>query len=131
MKINIFEKALANGLDDYDKGNMDGNEIVNNSQMLIQEQQNLNSKNNNKMMMSSSFANKNINYDTKHTCQYYSLFDPNFTSEKIEIHQFREYPMLIPCFECNQIIEIPTLDYECKYKKDFKICPRCKEPVLV
>ena len=62
-QTNIIGEALANGLDYYDECNMDGNEIVNNSQMLIQEQQNMNSKNNNKMMMSSSFANKNINYD--------------------------------------------------------------------
>ena len=60
---------------------MDGNEIVNNSQMLIQEQQNLNSTINNKMMMSSSFTNKNFNYDTNHTCQYCGLFESNFTSE--------------------------------------------------
>ena len=60
-QINIIGEALANGLDYYDECNMDGNEIVNNSQMLIQEQQN--SERNNKMMMISSFANKNINDD--------------------------------------------------------------------
>jgi len=136
-QINTIEEALANadGLDDYDDGNMDNNEMVNNSQMLNQEQQNMYSENNNKMMMSSSFANKNMNDDTKHTCQYCGLFDPNFTSEKIEIHQFRECPMLIPCFKCNQIIEISQLNHhyvnECKFKKDFKVCPRCKEPVLL
>jgi len=135
-QINTIEDALANadGLDDY-VGNNTNNEMVNNSQMLNQEQQNEYSENNNKMMMSSSFANKNINDDTKHTCQYCGLFDPNFTSEKIEIHQFRECPMLIPCFKCNQIIEISQLNHhyvnECKFKKDFKVCPRCKEPVLL
>ena len=60
-QTNIIGEALANGLDYYDECNMDGNEIVNNSQMLIQEQQN--SERNNKMMMISSFANKNINDD--------------------------------------------------------------------
>ena len=134
-QINTIEDALANadGLDDY-VGNNTNNEMVNNSQMLNQEQQNEYSENNNKMMMSSSFANKNID-DTEHTCQFCGLFDPNFTSEEIEIHQFKECPMLIPCFKCNQICEISGLNEhylkECQFKKEFKVCNRCKEPILV
>ena len=43
--------------------------------------------------------------------------------------------MLIPCFKCNQIVEISGLNYhylnECAQRKQFKQCPRCKEPVLI
>ena len=42
---------------------------------------------------------------------------------KIEIHQFKECPMLIPCFKCNQICEISGLNEhylkECQFKKEF------------
>ena len=75
------------------------------------------------------------NDDTEHTCQFCGLFNPNFTSEQIDLHQYKECPMLLPCFKCKQIVEISTLNHhflnECAQKKQFKQCPRCKEAVLI
>ena len=99
-----------------------GNVMVNNSQMLSKQQQNEYSMNNN-------------NDDTEHTCQFCGLFNPNFTSEQIDFHQYKECPMLIPCYKCKQIVEISNLNQhflnECAQKKQFKQCSRCKEAVLI
>ena len=49
------------------------------------------------------------------------------------MHCFEDCPMLTSCPGCNQMLEIPDLNYhlveECDMKDDFQICPRCKEPV--
>ena len=100
--------------------NNENDEMVNNSQMLSKEQQNEYNMNND---------------DTEHTCQFCGLFNPNFTSDQIDLHQYKECPMLIPCFKCKQIVEISSLNQhflnECSQKKQFKQCPRCKEAVLI
>ena len=151
-QVNTIEDALmvVDGLDNpvaqnenYDNNNFgqaqdpqqfenQDNEIINNSQMLNAEQQNQYQKNQGYPMMD---GNDQVPDDTEHTCQFCGLFDPNITSEQLELHQFKECPMLIPCFKCNQIVEISGLNYhylnECAKKKEFKQCPRCKEPVLI
>ena len=107
----------------YEENNINNNEndeMVNNSQMLSKEQQNDYNMNND---------------DTEHTCQFCGLFNPNFTSEQIDLHQYKECPMLLPCFKCKQIVEISSLNHhflnECAQKKQFKQCPKCKEAVLI
>ena len=105
----------------YDDNNNNGNdEMINNSQMISKEQQNDYNMNND---------------DTEQTCQFCGLFNPNFTSEQIDLHQYKECPMLLPCFKCKQIVEISNLNHhflnECAQKKQFKQCPRCKEAVLI
>lgn len=116
----IYEEENNNNINGP---NNDNDEMVNNSQMLSKEQQNE--------------FNNNINNvdDTEHSCQFCGLYDPNFTSDQIDQHQFKECPMLIPCFKCQQIIDIPSLNHhflnECQQKKQFKQCPRCKEAVLI
>ena len=108
----------------YNNNNINNNlddEMINNSQMLSKEQQNE--------------YNMGNNDDTEHTCQFCGLFNPNFTSEQIDLHQYKECPMLMPCFKCKQIVEISNLNHhflnECAQKKQFKQCPRCKEAVLI
>ena len=109
----IYEEENNNNMNGP---NNDNDEMVNNSQMLSKEQQNE--------------FNNNINNvdDTEHSCQFCGLYDPNFTSDQIDQHQFKECPMLIPCFKCQQIIDIPSLNHhflnECQQKKQFKQCPR-------
>ena len=71
--------------------------MVNNSQMLSKQQQNEYSMNNN-------------NDDTEHTCQFCGLFNPNFTSEQIDFHQYKDIPMLLPCYKSKQIVEIFNLN---------------------
>ena len=100
--------------------NNENDEMVNNSQMLSKEQENE--------------LNMN-NEDSEHTCQFCGLFDPSLNSDQIDLHQYRECPMLIPCFKCKQIVEISGLNQhflnECAQKKQFKQCPRCREAVLI
>ena len=109
----IYEEENNNNINGP---NNDNDEMVNNSQMLSKEQQNE--------------FNNNINNvdDTEHSCQFCGLYDPNFTSDHINQHQFKECPMLLPCFKCGQIIEISNLNHhflnECQHKKQFKLCPR-------
>jgi hypothetical protein len=110
--------------------NVDNNEMVNNSQMLNKEMQNqyhdtLQKNNNN---------NNNNNEDVEHTCQFCNYYDPNITQEQMEFHQFKDCPMLIACFKCKQIVEISGLNEhflnECDFKNEFKLCAKCREPVL-
>ena len=112
----IYEEENNNNIQN------ENDEMVNNSQMLSKEQQN-------------EYSNNINNDDTEHSCQFCGLYNPNFTSEQIDQHHFKECPMLLPCFKCGQIIEIPYLNQhylnECQQKKQFKQCPRCKEAVLI
>ena len=138
-QINNIEDTIAreDGLNDNVEGDNNenieegdyagegGNEMVNNSQMLSKQQQNEFSMNNNSRMAD----------DTEHTCQFCGMFNPNFTSEQIDFHQYKECPMLLPCFKCKQIVEISNLNQpfwnDCSQKKQFKQCSRCKEAVFI
>ena len=119
-------KSIEETLSQLNTNNMDNNEMVNNSQMLNKEMQN-------------QYNNENIqkddnNEDVEHTCQFCNYYDPNITQEQMEFHQFKDCPMLIACFKCKQIVEISGLNEhflnECDFKNDFKLCAKCREPVL-
>ena len=118
---NIEEQGDYNYTNNDNNNNNNDGAMVSDSQMLNKEQQNE--------------FNMGNNDDTEHTCQFCGLFNPNFTSEQIDLHQFKECPMLLPCFKCKQIVEISSLNHhflnECTQKKQFKQCPRCKEAVLI
>jgi len=43
------------------------------------------------------------------TCQFCGRYDPSFTPEALDVHYWRECPMLIQCEFCQQVIEISTL----------------------
>lgn len=43
------------------------------------------------------------------TCQFCGRQDPSFTPEALDVHYWRECPMLIQCEFCQQVIEISTL----------------------
>ncbi|CAK0887687.1 unnamed protein product, partial [Prorocentrum cordatum] len=43
------------------------------------------------------------------TCQFCGRHDPSFTVETIDVHYWRECPMLAQCEFCQQVIEISTL----------------------
>jgi len=117
---NINEVEPGDFVYDENNNNNENDEMVNNSQMLSKEQENDYNMNND---------------DAEHTCQFCGLFNPSFTSEQIDLHQYRECPMLIPCFKCKQIVEISGLNQhylnECEQKKQFKQCSRCREAVLI
>jgi len=66
-------------------------------------------------------------------CQFCGLEDPTFTDETLDLHYWKDCTMLTSCKQCEQVIEIATLNEhiltECEVTGTHKECPRCKEPV--
>ena len=66
-------------------------------------------------------------------CQFCGLEDPQLTEERLDLHYWQSCPMLSSCKQCEQVIEIPTLNehlmHECEIKGTHEECPRCREPV--
>lgn len=52
---------------------------------------------------------------------------------KLDIHLWKDCPMLTICEMCEQVVEISCLNShlleECDFKKSFRRCPRCKEAI--
>lgn len=44
------------------------------------------------------------------TCQFCQRQDPSFTPEGLDMHYWKDCPMLIQCEYCQQVIEIMTLE---------------------
>ncbi|KXS09762.1 hypothetical protein M427DRAFT_212945 [Gonapodya prolifera JEL478] len=59
----------------------------------------------------------------------------SFNEEALDLHYWKDCPMLANCPRCKQIVEVPTLSEhvlrECSGVKHGQVleCPRCKEPV--
>jgi centrosomal protein CEP104 len=51
----------------------------------------------------------------------------------MDLHFWRDCPLLTECKHCSQVIEIETINHhllhECEKSSEFKECPRCKESV--
>lgn len=47
--------------------------------------------------------------DSATTCQFCGLQDPAFTNEAMDLHYWRECPMLTLCQHCQQVVEISSL----------------------
>lgn len=67
-------------------------------------------------------------------CEFCGRNDRNLTDpRKMDIHLWKECPMLATCSICNQIVEISQLNKhlleECDNRKVMRRCPRCKEAV--
>lgn len=64
------------------------------------------------------------------TCTFCHRYDEAFNEESLDIHFWKECPMLAQCWECGQIIEIANLDEhlleECDARSDYKLCSKCK-----
>jgi centrosomal protein CEP104 len=67
-------------------------------------------------------------------CQFCGEEDPSFTDEKLDLHYWQDCPMLTSCKQCEQVIEIPTLDEhlleECEVANKYVKCKACKAPVV-
>jgi len=68
-------------------------------------------------------------------CQFCGVEDPSFTEEKLDMHYWQSCPMLTSCAQCEQVIEIPTINEhlleECEVQGTYKQCKNCKEPIAV
>ena len=76
----------------YNNNNINNNlddEMINNSQMLSKEQQNE--------------YNMGNNDDPEHTCQFCGLFNPNFTSEQIDLHNIKNVLCLYHVLNVNKL----------------------------
>ena len=69
--------------------------------------------------------------DDENVCNFCDRFDPNFNSESIDIHYWKECPMLTTCWECEQVIEIQQMqDHlvdECQNSDRYKYHDTCKQ----
>lgn len=66
-------------------------------------------------------------------CQFCGLQDENFSEEKLDLHYWQDCVMLTNCQQCEQVIEVPTLNDhildECEKTGTHSECPQCKEPI--
>ena len=67
-------------------------------------------------------------------CQFCGKIDKTYLqNDNLDMHYWKECPMLTECTHCKQVIEIAGLNEhllrECDSAKSFKQCPRCKESV--
>jgi len=71
--------------------------------------------------------------DEPFTCQFCCRKDPSFTEDALDMHYWRECPMLSSCPQCEQVIEVSMMNdhllNECENKDNHKACPRCSEAV--
>ena len=76
--------------------------------------------------------NNNI-VDEEHTCEFCGFYKPNITKDELNIHQYKDCPMLMQCNNCKQIIEISNLNNhllnECDFKDKYIKCNKCKQVV--
>ncbi|KAI9360359.1 hypothetical protein DFJ73DRAFT_76828 [Zopfochytrium polystomum] len=67
-------------------------------------------------------------------CIFCEQSNPAFTEEALDIHYWKDCPMLTGCPLCNQIVEVPVLTShmltECDNRSLVKMCSRCQEAVL-
>lgn len=66
-------------------------------------------------------------------CQFCGKFDPQFDNQAIDMHYWKDCPMLSMCPGCGQITEIAVINEhlieDCENAHEFSQCPRCKEPI--
>ena len=71
--------------------------------------------------------------DEEHTCEFCGFYRENITKDELNIHQYKDCPMLMQCNNCKQIIEISNLNNhllnECDFKDKYVKCNKCKQVV--
>uniref|UniRef100_H2Z822 Centrosomal protein of 104 kDa n=1 Tax=Ciona savignyi TaxID=51511 RepID=H2Z822_CIOSA len=67
-------------------------------------------------------------------CIFCGEKDDSFTEEGLDLHYWKNCPMLKRCEHCKQVVEVAGycghLLTECDKKDEFGECPRCKEAIL-
>jgi len=76
------------------------------------------------------------------TCQFCGVRDTSFTEEKLDLHFWKDCPLLMPCEQCGQIVEVAVLSdhlmNECDQSQSFRYppplgtpgnraCPHCQQ----
>ena len=74
--------------------------------------------------------NLNSNSNLVNACEFCGYYKPHITKDELNIHQYKDCPMLMQCNNCKQIIEISNLNNhllsECDFKEKYIKCNRCK-----
>ena len=78
-------------------------------------------------------SNANLN---NAMCGFCGKSDPVFANQdNLDIHYWKDCPMLVGCLQCSQIVEILHLNShmlkECELKELVKQCSRCKEAIHI
>ena len=72
----------------------------------------------------------NQNQNLLNACEFCGYYKPHITKDELNIHQYKDCPMLMQCDNCKQIIEISNLNNhllnECDFKEKYTKCNRCK-----
>ena len=67
-------------------------------------------------------------------CNFCDRYDESFNQDSIDIHYWRECPMLMQCWECEQVIEIAGLNEhlrtECQNRAKYQHCDKCDQVLL-
>ena len=73
------------------------------------------------------------NQNLVNACEFCGYYKPHITKDELNIHQYKDCPMLMQCDNCKQIIEISNLNNhllnECDFKEKYIKCNRCKQVV--
>merc|ERR1712232_570428 len=69
-------------------------------------------------------------FDEPFTCQFCGRHDPSFTDMKLDVHYWRECPMLCGCPRCEQIIEVSTLNDHLLNECTKKTIIKCVQDVV-
>ena len=77
--------------------------------------------------------NNNSNSNSENACEFCGYYKPHITKDELNIHQYKDCPMLMQCDNCKQIIEISNLNNhllnECDFKEKYIKCNKCKQVV--
>ncbi|XP_050411830.1 centrosomal protein of 104 kDa isoform X3 [Patella vulgata] len=72
-------------------------------------------------------------FDIDNVCIFCDERNPTFTEEGLDVHYWKNCPLLKRCYYCRQVVEIASytdhLLEDCEKKDTFKKCPRCSEAV--
>ncbi|KAK6175357.1 hypothetical protein SNE40_013840 [Patella caerulea] len=72
-------------------------------------------------------------FDIDNVCIFCDERNPTFTEEGLDVHYWKNCPLLKRCYYCRQVVEIASytdhLLEDCEKKDTFKKCPRCTEAV--
>ena len=75
----------------------------------------------------------NQNQNPPNACEFCGYYKPHITKDELNIHQYKDCPMLMQCNNCKQIIEISNLNNhllnECDFKDKYIKCNKCKQVV--
>eukprot|EP00050_Salpingoeca_kvevrii_P002330 m.190977 g.190977 ORF g.190977 m.190977 type:complete len:1120 (-) comp10589_c1_seq3:1602-4961(-) len=75
-------------------------------------------------------SEEQIREQIRQTCVFCGTYDETFDDAALDLHYWKECPMLRQCVYCRQVVEVSALNEhwqsECSAAGDMKNCPKCK-----